>query len=390
MSDNFTRWREAEEKRLAATYAKFPVALARGEGMRVFDVDGKAYLDFYGGHAVAIIGHCHPHLVASLGRQIGELIFYSNLCYLPVRAEAAEKLLGLLYPEMTRLFFVNSGAEANETALKIARRRSGRERVVAMQGSFHGRTIATLSVTGTAKYRDAFSPTIASATDFVPFGDMAAVEALDPARAAAVILEPVQSMAGAVTADGEYFRALRAYTRRHGIALIFDEIQTGLGRTGLPFAGMHWGVAPDIVTMAKGVGGGIPVAACALTEEFAAGIKVGDHGTTFGGGPVACAAVKATVEVIEREGLVERARAMGARLGARLREVPGLADLRGMGLLLGFAMPRPARDIQQAMLAKGVLVGVSVDPRIVRLLPPLTVGEDDIEVLVRALKEITQ
>lgn len=390
MSDSFTRWRQEEEQRLLATYSKFPFALARGEGMRVFDVDGKAYLDFYGGHAVAIIGHCHPHLVASLTRQIGELIFYSNLCYLPVRAQAAEKLLRLLYPEMARVFFVNSGAEANEAALKIARRHTGRERVVAMQGSFHGRTIATLSVTGMDKYRNAFVPTIAGATDFVPFGDMAAIKALDPAGIAAVILEPVQSMAGAVTAGGEYFRALRDYTRRHGIALIFDEIQTGLGRTGLPFAGMHWGVAPDIVTMAKGLGGGIPVAACALTEQFTAGIKIGDHGTTFGGGPVACMAVKATLEVIEQERLVEHARAMGELLAARLAEVPGVADIRGMGLLVGFALPRPARDIQSAMVAKGVLVGVSVDPRIVRLLPPLTVGEDDVDVLVRALKEVAQ
>ncbi|HAK96532.1 MAG TPA: aspartate aminotransferase family protein [Planctomycetes bacterium] len=390
MSDSFTRWRQEEEQRLLATYSKFPFALARGEGMRVFDVDGKAYLDFYGGHAVAIIGHCHPHLVASLTRQIGELIFYSNLCYLPVRAQAAEKLLRLLYPEMARVFFVNSGAEANEAALKIARRHTGRERVVAMQGSFHGRTIATLSVTGMDKYRNAFVPTIAGATDFVPFGDMAAIKALDPAGIAAVILEPVQSMAGAVTAGGEYFRALRDYTRRHGIALIFDEIQTGLGRTGLPFAGMHWGVAPDIVTMAKGIGGGIPVAACALTEQFTAGIKIGDHGTTFGGGPVACMAVKATLEVIEQERLVEHARAMGELLAARLAEVPGVADIRGMGLLVGFALPRPARDIQSAMVAKGVLVGVSVDPRIVRLLPPLTVGEDDVDVLVRALKEVAQ
>ncbi len=390
MSENFTKWRDEEERRLLATYSKFPVALARGEGMYVYDVDGRPYLDFYGGHAVAIIGHCHPHLVRSITQQLNELIFYSNLCYLPVRAQAAEKLLQLLYPEMRRIFFVNSGAEANEAALKLARHHTGRDRVVAMRNSFHGRTIATLSVTGMDKYRNAFPPTIADATDFVPFGDIEAVKKLDPARTAAVMLEPIQSMAGAVTAPREYFRALRDYTREHGIVLIFDEIQTGLGRTGKPFAGMHWDVAPDIVTIAKGVGGGIPVAVCALDEQMASRIKIGDHGTTFGGGPIACVAVKATMEVIERERLVDNARVMGEYIAVRLKEVPTVTDVRGIGLLIGFVMQRPAREIQAALVAKGILVGESVDPRVVRLLPPLNVATKDVDVLIQALREVAQ
>lgn len=382
-------WREREEAALLATYAKFPLVLERGEGVYVTTVDGDRYLDFYGGHAVTLIGHCHPRLVAAVTEQVEQLIFYSNLVYVPVRAEAAEKLLSILYPSAHRLFFVNSGAEANEAALKLARSHTGRERIVSMQRSFHGRTIATLSVTGLDKYRHACIPNLAGETDFIPFGDMNALEELNPAKIAGIILEPIQSMAGAVTADPTFYRELRRFATEHGIVLIFDEIQTGLGRTGKNFAGMHWDVEPDLVTMAKGIGGGIPAAAVAVIEAIASKVSVGDHGTTFGGGPVACAAVKATVEVLVEEKLVARAADVGAYLHARLGELPGVTEVRGLGLLTGFITARTAKEIQQGLLAKNILVGTSIDPQVVRLLPALTIGNEEVDTLVSALKEVT-
>jgi acetylornithine/N-succinyldiaminopimelate aminotransferase len=388
MEQQAAMWAQEEGRCLLETYKKFPLVLERGEGVHVYSVEGKQYLDFYGGHAVALIGHAHPHLVAALKAQTERLIFYSSLCYLPIRTEAARKLLGILYRNMRRIFFVNSGAEANEAALKLARNHTGRERIVAMRNSFHGRTIATLSVTGMDKYRCAFLPNLAGATDFVPFGDLDALKQLDWTKIAAVILEPVQSMAGAVTAEPAYFQKLRDLTRELGALLIFDEIQTGMGRTGEHFAGMGWGVEPDIVTMAKGIGGGVPVAAAALTEEIAGRVKLADHGTTFGGGPIACAAVKATVEVVEREGLAARARRMGDYVRQRLRAVPAVSEIRGLGLLVGFAMDRPARDIQQALFERGILVGTSQDPRIVRLLPPLVIDETHVDRLVAELARV--
>jgi predicted acetylornithine/succinylornithine family transaminase len=388
MQATFEVWQEKEDRFLLETYKKFPLALARGEGVHVESVDGRRFLDFYGGHAVTIAGHCHPHLVAAVTEQVRQLIFYSNLCYLPVRAEAAEKLLGLLYPSMERVFLVSSGAEATEAALKLARSHTGRERIASMQQSFHGRTVAALSVTGMEKYRHAFIPNLAGSTDFVRFGDLPALEQLNPATIAAVILEPIQSMAGAVTANAAFFRGLRRFTQEHGIMLIFDEIQTGLGRTGVPFAGMHWDVEPDIVTMAKGLGGGFPAGAVAVTGAIAEKVAVGDHGTTFGGGPVACAAVKATLEIIESENLVERARTVGAYLAEKLRAVRGIGTVRGLGLLLGFTMDRPAREIQTRCFEQGILVGTSVDPQVVRLLPPLTIGEEHVDVLVNVLQDL--
>ncbi len=381
-------WRQEEEQHLLATYKKFPLALQRGEGVHVYGVDGRAFLDFYGGHAVTLAGHCHPHLVAAVTEQIQELIFYSNLCYLPVRAEAAQKLLALLYPSMKRIFFVNSGAEANESALKLARSHTGRERVVAMQNSFHGRTIAALSVTGIEKYRHAFIPNLAGQTDFVPMGDLDALAGLNPAKIAAVIVEPIQSMAGVVMGSPEYYRELRRFTRDNSMLLIFDEVQTAFGRTGKNFAGMNWDVEPDIVTMAKGIAGGFPAGAVAVNEAIAANVSVGDQGTTFGGGPVACAAVKATMEIIEREGLVQRAGELGEYIATALRGIPAVSEVRGLGLLLGFVMDRPARAVQQALFDRDILVGTSMDPQVVRLLPPLTLEREHADTLLDALRSL--
>lgn len=390
MEKDFNFWQQKEEGALLETYSKFPLAFTEGKGVHVTDVTGTTFLDFYGGHAVALIGHCHPHLVKTVKAQLDRFIFYSNLSYLPIRAEAAEKLLDHLYGDMDKIFFINSGAEANEAALKMARHHTGRERIVAMQDGFHGRTVAALSVTGFDKFRHAFLPNLGGETDFIPFSDMDALKTINPQKTAAIIVEPIQSMAGAITATPEYFKALRNFASEHGILLIFDEIQTGFCRTGRPFAGMHWDVSPDIVTMGKGIAGGLPAAAVAVTEPIAKLIKPGDHGSTFGGGPIACAAIKATLEVLENENLAEHAASMGEYLFRKLIEVPAVSEVRGMGLLIGFTMDRPAAEVRRCLLERHILVGTSMDPSVVRLLPPLTITRQDCNTLISALKEISQ
>jgi acetylornithine/N-succinyldiaminopimelate aminotransferase len=388
VSENPTA-REREERATLATYTReFPFELVRGRGSWVEDADGNSYLDLYGGHAVCVLGHSHPRWVEAIARQAGELGFYSNVCYHPLRAEAAELLIRRSYPSMARVFFCNSGAEANETALKIARRASGRRLVVAMEGGFHGRTIGALSVTGIAKYRDAFPENTAVWSRFVPLGDLAALEALELDEVAAVILEPIQSMAGVRMAPPSYYRALRELTRRRGIALIFDEVQTGSGRTGEWFAGSHWGVEPDLVTTAKGAGGGFPVGVVIASEAMAETVKLGEQGTTFGGGPMAAAAIAATYRIIEEEGLVAKVAERSRRVIERLRALAGVREVRGLGYLLGVECELPAKEVQKRLLAERILAGGSNDPRTFRLLPPLIAGEEEWERLFAALGRI--
>ncbi len=383
--------KEREDRWILPTYAKLPFALVRGERNHVFDEDGRRYLDLYGGHAVCVLGHSHPRWVEALSRQAATLGFYSAVCYLPVRAEAAEALVSKSYPSMRQAFFCNSGTEANETALKMARKHTGRPLVVAMDAGFHGRTIGSLSVTGNAKYRDAFPQNTAAFTRFVPFGDIDAVRRLDASQVAAVILEPVQSMAGVRMAAPEYYRGLREHCSREGIVLIFDEVQTGAGRTGRWFFGGHVGVEPDLVTCAKGIGGGFPVGAVIANAALAAGVKRGDQGTTFGGGPLACAAVRVTFSILEEEKLVENAAAVGERVLGRLRRMAGrgiVRDARGVGYIIGIDTTLPAKDVNARLRDRGILAGGSDVPDTVRLLPPLTVGEEEWEEFFRVLEEI--
>ncbi|MBN1418637.1 MAG: aminotransferase class III-fold pyridoxal phosphate-dependent enzyme [Planctomycetes bacterium] len=388
MSGRFEDVKALEDRYLLATYAKFPIALVRGEGAYVEDSEGKRYLDLYGGHAVAIAGHCPRPVVDAIAAQARDLLFYSNVAYFPARAEAARALVEACYGTAHQVFFVNSGTEANEAALKTARRLTGRERVIAMRGGFHGRTVGSLSATGVDKYRQACVPNMSASTDFVEFGDVEAVEAIDPSKTAAIILEPIPSMAGVRVAPAEYYRALRRHATEHGIFLIFDEVQSGIGRTGRWFAGMHWDVEPDMVTLAKGLGGGFPVGALVVDRAIAEATSIGDHGSTFGGGPLAMVAVSATLDVIRRDGLVENARAVGEEIRTRLAAHPRVRDVRGLGLLIGIDFDRPAREIRERLLAQGILVGTSVPPETVRLLPPLTIGAPEVERFFEALETI--
>lgn len=380
----------AEARWLLPVYAQAGIEPVAGDGVVLKTADGRELLDFYGGHAVALLGYRHPRLLAALAAQAESLFFQSNAVPLAVRARAAERLVRFGPPGLSRAFLVNSGAEANENALRLAFRATGRRAVVAVQGAFHGRTAAAAAVTDGASRWYAF-PETPFPVRFVPRGDLDALrKALD--GAAAMIVEPVQGMAGAVDLGAPYLAAARELTREAGALLIFDEVQCGMGRTGHPFAAQLYGVTPDVLTTAKGLAGGFPAAAVLSSDAAAAGVGVGDLGTTFGGGPLACALIEAVIATIEGDGnppLLPRVRAVSALLRETCRVGP-VAGIQGEGLLLGLRTTRPAREVQAELLARGILAGTSADPRVVRLLPPLILEAEHVHALAQALAEIPE
>jgi acetylornithine/N-succinyldiaminopimelate aminotransferase len=375
-----------EERWLLPVYAHTPVEPVRGEGVIVETRDGRSLIDFYGGHAVALLGYRHPRLVAALGAQAEELFFQSNSVPLAVRARAAERLVRFGPAGLTRAFLVNSGAEANENALRLAFRHTGRSHVVALEGAFHGRTAAAAAVSHKSEGWYGF-PRTPFAVTFVPRGDLAALEAALEDDVAALIAEPIQGLAGAVALGAEYLQGARELTRAAGALLILDEVQCGMGRTGHPFAAQAYGVTPDLLTTAKGLAGGFPAGALLASDVVAAGLKKGDLGSTFGGGPLACALIEAVIETIESDGLLARVRKLSQLIRDTCRVGP-VDAIQGEGFLLGLRTSRPAREIVDELLAKGILAGTSGDPRIVRLLPPLVLEESHVAALARALAEI--
>ncbi|MBK9975013.1 MAG: aminotransferase class III-fold pyridoxal phosphate-dependent enzyme [Planctomycetes bacterium] len=379
--------REVEDQYILQTYAKKPITIVKGEGVYVFDDAGNKYLDLYAGHAVCGIGHCHPTLVKAITEQARKLIFFSNSVYNDVRAEAAKLVCTNAYPASSAVFFCNSGTEANEAAIKIARRATGRPRIIAMETGFHGRTIGSLSVTGNPKLRADFPQNLESLTDFVPFGDFEAVEAMLSPDVAAIILEPVTSVGGVRIASRKYYDSLRELCTGNGTALIFDEVQTGFGRTGKMFAGLHWGVEPDITTCAKAAGGGVPVGMVILNENIRSAPAPGEHGCTFGGGMLAMAAVKATMEVLLNEKLPQHAADMELCVRDELGAIPEVLAVTGKGLLLGIELDCPAKPIVDAMLERKVLVGGCDKPNQIRLLPPLTIKLEHVKAFAKALSE---
>ena len=366
-------------------YNRFPVAFERGEGTRLYDTEGREYLDFVGGIAVMSVGHSHPRVVAAIAEQAARLTHVSNLYYTEPQVTLAQRLHDLL--GWGAVFFANSGAEANECAVKLARRwaRShGRPavEVVAALGSFHGRTVATLAATGQPAKHVPFAP-LPGEFVHVPLNDEDALDTVLGDRTSALLLEVVQGEGGVVLADPDYLRLARKLCDERGVLLVFDEVQTGLGRTGRWFAYEHAEVVPDVITLAKALGGGLPIGACIARDEVARAFVRGDHATTFGGGPVPCAAAIAVLDVIESEGLVDNARAMGDRLRdglrARLDGHPGVIEVRGLGLLVAVELAGEwSRAIAQAGLAAGFLLN-NVTPTAVRLSPPLNVSEADID-----------
>jgi acetylornithine/N-succinyldiaminopimelate aminotransferase len=375
--------RAMEDLYLLPTYEKFPFVLERGEGCWVWDEAGNKYLDLYGGHAVAAIGHSPEEVSAALTKQSRSLLFYSNLVYNRARAEAAKTLVDFCGEAGSQVFFCNSGAEANENALRIARSATKRAKVVCAEGGFHGRTAAAIAATG-YKYRKGLAG-LGSDIEHVAFNDLAAAdEALE--GAAAFLLEPIQSVQGCTTATNDYLQGLARLCQKHGALLIFDEVQTGLGRVGAPSARHLFGARPSMQTFAKAIASGVPAGAVLVAPEVAVKVKPGELGSTFGGGPLACAAIKATLDVITRRKLWENAAAMETLI-RKTFAMPGLIEIRGKGLLLGLVLDRPSKDARKHLLAKRILVGGADDPNVIRLLPPLTVGAPELNLLREALLE---
>ena len=379
-----------EEQYQLATYKKMPVVAERGEGVWLFTSDGERYLDLYGGHAVAGTGHCHPHVVNAIKNQADRLLFYSNLVYSEARARAAEKLVSVAPESLTKAFFCNSGTEANENAMRMARMATGRENVITFGGGFHGRTADAISATFLGKYREIGKPNVPGHLK-AEFGDIESVRAVADDSVAAIMLEPIQSMAGIKMAEPSFYRALRQLCDERGIVLIYDEVQTGVGRTGeWFFAGSDAGdgVAPDIVTLAKALGSGIPVGACLVTEKISSQIKENDLGTTFGGGMMAMAAVTATLEAIENDEMLANVRAVEAHLRERLKEVEQVVAVHGKGFLLGLEFADKAKPVHEALLDQKIITGTSSDPRVLRLLPPLCLQQAEVDLFVDALQKV--
>jgi|SRR5215469_3579983 len=375
---------EAPVPALLPTYAPYPFPLVAGHGAEVRDADGGVWLDFYGGHCVAATGHSHPQVATALAEQARQLIFYSAAARLPVRDRAAEVLVAFAPEGLASVFFCNSGAEANESALKVAAQLTGRRRFTAFKGSFHGRTLLALSVTDSPSLKQGLESLIAP-VDFLPFGDLDALQAADLSQSAAVILEPIQSMAGCSTAAGEWFQALAEKCRQSGAFLIFDEVQTGMGRMGAPFAAQFYGVTPDMLTLAKGIASGVPMGALLMSEAVARTLKPGDLGSTFGGGPIACAALLATLEVIHSEKLMANASRQAGRIRTGLAG-SGVSEVRGEGLLLGLRAGAKAAALKKYLQAQHILVGGSSDPEVLRLMPPLTISDAQVDRLLAAIR----
>lgn len=369
---------------LLSTYPPYPDALVRGEGATVLTVDGARLLDFYGGHCVASTGHCHPHVVEAIRAQAGDMLFYSAAASLPIREVAASRLVDFAGGDITSVFLCNSGAEANENALKLAAQLTGRSRFVAFTGGFHGRSLLAMSCSDLPTLKAAIKPLLASCT-LLPLNDAEALAAADFHDVAAVIVEPIQSMAGVQVAEAPWLAALREKCDASGTVLIFDEVQTGFGRVGAPFAFRSLGVQPDLVTCAKGIASGFPAAAVLFTPAIAERVGPGDLGSTFGGGPLACAAIIATLDVIEGEDLPARALAAEARIRAGLKGTV-VTEIRGRGLLLGLVVGTRAAALKSALYGAGILVGASGDPAVLRLMPPLNVDDASIDQLIAAIR----
>jgi len=379
-----------EDRFQLATYKKMRIAAQRGEGVWIYTSEGDRYLDLYGGHAVAGTGHCHPHVVRALQAQTEKLLFYSNLVYSDIRARAAEKLAAIAPQQLQKTFFCNSGTEANENAMRMARMYTGREKIVTFSGGFHGRTADAISATFLGKYRDIGRPNVPGHVS-AEFADIDSVRAVVDASVAAIMLEPIQSMAGVRMAPPSFYKDLRALCDDRGVILIFDEVQTGIGRTGQWFfAGTEAaaGVVPDVITLAKSLGSGVPVGACLVSEAVASKIKENDLGTTFGGGMMAMAAVVATLEAMETDQMLANVRDVEQYLRDQLSGHDQIVAVRGLGFLLGIELREKAATIHQRLLERKIITGTSSNPNVLRLLPPLCLKRAEVDLFVVALSEV--
>ncbi len=379
---------------LIHTYNRFPVVLDHGEGMYLYDTEGKKYLDFTAGIAVCGLGYGNKEYNDALKNQIDKLMHTSNLYYNTTCGKAAKALLKV--SKMDRVFFTNSGTEAIEGALKAARKYawkkgSGRFEIISMENSFHGRSMGAVAVTGTESYRTPFEPLIGG-VKFAAYNDLDSVKALVSDKTCAILLEALQGEGGITPATEEFMKGIRQICDENDILMICDEIQCGMGRTGSMFAWEIYGIKPDIMTMAKGIGNGIPVGAFAMTKEVAEySLEPGDHGTTYGGNPLACAAVAVTLEIFERENLVAHAKEMGEylkeKLDALVEEHDGALERRGIGLIQGLKVKKPVGEISKAALDAGLII-ISAKGNVLRIIPPLIVEKEHIDEMLEILKKI--
>lgn len=391
---NSQAWIEKSDKYIMKTYGRYPIVPVKGEGCRLWDADGKEYLDFLGGVAVNNLGHCHPKVVAALQKQAAELIHCSNYYQIPQQIELAELLCSHSFAD--KAFFCNSGAEANEAAIKLARKYSRdtygpqRYEIITAADSFHGRTMATVSATGQEKVQRFFDPLLHGFTH-VPFNDVAALEAAVTPNTCAIMLEPIQGEGGVNVPSAGYFQAVRELCDRHGLLLIFDEVQVGMGRTGTLFAYEHFGVTPDIMTLAKALAGGAPIGTMLAKDTFAAAFVPGTHGSTFGGNPLVCAAAIATIRTILEDGLLNRCEEIGEYLTGELeglaRKHSCIKEVRGVGLMIGMSLTIPGAEIVKKGHERGILLNVTHDT-VLRFVPPLVVTKQEINAMIVILDEI--
>ena len=383
-----------DDANIMHTYARLPVTFVRGLGATLWDADGKEYLDYLAGIAVNGVGHCHPRVVQAIQEQAATLIHTSNLYHTVPQARLAAKLVSI--SEFERVFFCNSGAEANEAAIKIARKHGkvmggeGKFGIVTANRSFHGRTLATVTATAQPKYQAPFTP-LPAGFHYVPYNDIAALEAAVTDQTCAVLLEPIQGEGGVYPAHKPYLEAARALCDKHGALLMFDEVQTGVGRTGRWWAYEHYGVVPDVMTLAKSLGGGVPIGACLARGAAAETLVPGDHGSTFAGNPLAARAALAVLETVEEEHLLANAHAMGEYLVHRLNEPvlrDKIADIRAVGLMIGVELREPiAKRVQKDALERGLILN-AIGDTVLRLLPPLIITQADIDRAMEILKAV--
>lgn len=391
---NSEQWIKKSDKYIMKTYGRYPIVPVRGQGCRLWDADGREYLDFLGGVAVNNLGHCHPRVVAALQKQAAELIHCSNYYNIPQQIEVAELLCTHSFAD--KAFFCNSGAEANEAAIKLARKYSrekfGPERyeIITATDSFHGRTMATVSATGQEKVQRFFDPLLHGFTH-VPFNDVSGLEAAVSSKSCAIMLEPIQGEGGINIPSREYFREVRRICDQHGLLLIFDEVQVGIGRTGKLFAYENFDVSPDIMTLAKALAGGAPIGAMLALDEVATAFTPGTHGSTFGGNPLVCSAAIATLQTILEDGFLPTATETGGYLVAELkamgRKYPFVKEVRGIGLMIGMSLAIPAGEIVRKGHERGLLLNF-VHDTVLRFVPPLIVTRQEIDQMIKILDGI--
>lgn len=381
---------ETEDAHTAHVYQKFNLVIEKGSGAILWDINGKRYIDCMGGYGVSLVGHCHPRVVEAIHNQVEKLITCHGSLYNKTRVELLERLVKISPRGLEKIYLCNSGAEAVECAIKLARKHTGKNEIIAFTGSYHGKTLGALSATWNPKYREPFEPLVPG-FKFVPFGKIEKVDEAISEKTAAILIEPIQGESGIHVPPNGFLEALRKLCNEREILLIFDEVQSGLGRTGKMWASEHWGVVPDVMCVAKGIAGGIPMGATLATADIMSSLKMGEHTSTFGGNPLACAAASATIDVILEEKLVERAAVIGEYFKKQLSQLQEqskiIRELRGLGLMLGMELRFDVQDILSKAINQGVIL-LYAGKTVLRFLPPLIIEKTQIDTVVNVLKNI--